>query len=306
MPSLGKKTIDVEYRIMKNFVKKCENGLTLVEMLTAVSIIVIMGGSAYAVFNTAIKAYHRTQSKVLQAQRCRVVMDQLVTDLSQLQADTSDEMLAIYSEDLPTASGDRDIISFVTLVKTDPAPFVIQQSTFDASLTPPLSDVRRVAYYIGPKISIEERQTQNIVPPPYMDSQEPGQNMTEEPERLALYRIVTTSLNPELVVRSFMDTGTIPQVDENGVEIDFRPDLLIDGIINFDLKYIDEESIYDSWEQTDAIPLAVQILLSVVDEDREDRQERIAMPYAQQTPGTLVPGALTQSTMVYLQASTSE
>ena len=80
---------------MRNLIKKCESGLTLVEMLTAVSIIVIMGGSTYAVFNTAIKAYHRTQSKLIQAQRCRVAMDHIVTDLSQMQADTSDEMLSL-------------------------------------------------------------------------------------------------------------------------------------------------------------------------------------------------------------------
>lgn len=282
---------------MRNKIKKCESGLTLVEMLTAVSIIVIMGGSTYAVFNTAIKAYHRTQSKLIQAQRCRVAMDQIVTDLSQMQADTSDEMLVLYSEDVPTPSGDRDILSFVTLVKTDPDLFVAQMNP---SLIQLLSDVRRVAYYVGPKIPVAELRGQPIVPPPHTGTQRPGQEDAALEENLTLYRIVTTALNPELVISSFMDTGTVPTVDENGIPIHFSADALIDGIINFDLKYLDEEALYESWDQTDAIPLGVQVLISVID---ENRQESATMQAFAQNPGTIIQGALTQSTMVYLPAS---
>jgi Tfp pilus assembly protein PilE len=290
---------------MRNLIKKCESGLTLVEMLTAVSIIVIMGGSAYAVFNTAIKAYHRTQSKLIQSQRCRVAMNQLVTDLRQMQADTSDEMFVLYSEDVPTESIDRnrDILSFVTLVKTDPDPFVTQANAANILSTPPLSDVRRVAYYVGPKVTIAELRTGNVIPPPYIASQEPGQNISEQEENLALYRIVTTALNPELVIQSFMNTGTIPTVDEDGTPIlSFEVNILVDGIINFDVKYIDEESgtVYDSWDQPDIIPIGIQALISVID---EERRESTSMQNFAQNPGAMTQGALTQSTMVYLPAS---
>ena len=282
---------------MRNLIKKCESGLTLVEMLTAVSIIVIMGGTTYAVFNTAIKAYHRTQSKLIQAQRCRVAMDQIVADLSQMQADTSDEMLVLYSEDVPTPSGDRDILSFVTLVKTDPDIFVAQMNT---SIIELLSDVRRVAYYVGPKIPIEELRIGPVVPSPHTGTENPGQDTAALEENLTLYRIVTTALNPELVISSFMDIGTVPTVDENGMPIHFRVDALIDGIINFDFKYLDEEALYESWDQTDAIPIGVQVLISVID---ENRQESAAMQTFAQAPGAIMQGALTQSTMVYLPAS---
>lgn len=289
---------------MRNLINKCESGLTLVEMLTAVSIIVIMGGSAYAVFNTAIKAYNRTQSKLLQSQRCRVAMNQLVTDLRQMQADTSDEMLVLFSQDVPTESIDKnmDILSFVTLVKTDPDPFVAEVNAANILSTPPLSDVRRVAYYVGLKIPIAELRSENFIPQPYIASQEPGQNISNQEENLSLYRIVTTALNPELVIQSFMNTGTIPTVDENGMPIHFTVDPLIDGIVNFDLKYIDEESgsVYDSWDQTDILPIAVQIMISVID---EDRQESTSMQAFAQNPGVMTQGALTQSTMVYLPAS---
>ena len=291
---------------MRNLIKKCESGLTLVEMLTAVTIIVIMGGTTYAVFNTAINAYNRTQSKLIQSQRCRVAMHHLTTDLKQIQADTSDEMLVLYSEDRPTASGDMDILSFVTLVKTDPDPFVAEVDASYIFSTPPLSDVRRVAYYVGLKVPIAELRTENFIPPPYTPSQQPGQNISGQEETFTLYRIVTTALNPELAINAFMNAGTIPTVDENGMPIHFSIDPLIDGIVNFDLKYLDEEALpYDSWEQADVIPTAVQMLISVID---EDRQEPVSTQNFAQNPGVITPGALTQATMVYLppSANTSE
>lgn len=288
---------------MKNKIKRCESGFTLVEMLTAVSIIVIMGGSTYAVFNTAIKAYHKTQSKLRQSQRCRVAMDQVVTDLRQIQTDTSDEMLALFSEDRPTAiDRSTDILSFVTLVKTDPDPFEVRDDAGKILSTPLVSDVRRVAYYVGPKMSIDEELDETIVPRPYTASQAPEQNFADQEETLTLYRIVTTALNPELVVDSFMNTGTVPTVDENGMPIEFEPEALIDGIVNFDLKYIDgeSESIYESWDQTDAIPVGVLVMISVID---EDSQESTARQTFEQNPDVTIQGALTQSTTVYLPAS---
>ena len=284
---------------MRNPINKCESGLTLIEMLTAVSVIIIMAGTTFAVFSTAIDAYQRNLSKVLQSQRTRVALDKISTDLSQMQADTSDEMLAIFSQDGPTSSGDRDILSFVTLVKTD-------LELFDAQVSPakvsklPLSDVRRVAYYVGPRIPLEARQSGTIIPPPLTASQQTGDRSSEQEVVLALYRVVTTALDPEFVINSFMDSGTLPTVDESGIEIDFKVSLLIDGIINFDLKYFDEESPYESWEQTDAIPFAVQILVSVID---EERQQSTATQTIAQNPGDVAQGALTQSTMVYIPAS---
>lgn len=283
---------------MKNY----ESGLTLIEMLTAVSVLIIMGGTTYAVFNTAIKSYHRTQSNLLQAQRCRVAMDQLVTDLRQIQADTSDEMLAIVNQDRPIPSGSVDILSFVTLVKTDPDLFITQLNASNAALLPPLSDVRRVAYYVGLKVPIEEIRTNNVIPPPYNPDQETEQDIDGEDQNLALYRIVTTTLNPELVIESFMNSGIIPTVDENGAPIfSFEVTTLADGIINFDLMYIDAEGQpYETWDQTDAIPVAIQPLISVIDEDRQDTTPTQSLP---QNQGVIPSSALTQSTMVYLPAS---
>lgn len=279
-----------------------ESGLTLVEMLTAVSVIVIMSGSSYAVFNTAIKVYHRTQSKIIQAQRSRYAFDQLFTDLNQMQADPSDEMLTLFSEDIPTVDGERDIISFVTFVKADPDPFTIQIPTNPDNISIPLSDVRRVTYYVGPKVPSRDIQNGNI-PPPISNIGQTTEPSTPIADELVLYRVVSTSINPELVVSSIMDTGVIPTVDESGLPVfgfDVTP--VIDGIINFDIKYIDEESMYESWDQTDSTPLAIQILITVIDEDRQQNPLPTSDTFSDSQIPTL-PGALTQSTMVYIPAS---
>ena len=287
---------------MRNNKNRSESGLTLVEMLTAVSVIVIMSGSSYAVFNTAIKVYHRTQSKIIQAQRSRYAFEQLFLDLSQMQADPSDEMLTLFTEDIPTVDGERDIISFVTFVKSDPDPFSIQLPINPDNITIPLSDVRRVAYYVGPKVPALDIQNGNI-PPPISNVGQTAEPSTPITEELVLYRVVSTSLNPELVVSSIMNTGVIPTVDESGLPVfgfDVTP--VIDGIINFDLKYIDEESMYESWDQTDATPIAVQILITVIDEDRQQSRSSTSDTFSDSQPPTL-PGSLTQSIMVYIPAS---
>lgn len=284
---------------------KSQSGLTLVELLTSVTIIIIMGGSTYAVFNTAMDAYNRTQTKLIQGQSCRVALDRIVTDLSQIQTDTSDELLTIFSQDVPTSSGNRDIVSFVTLVKTDPDVFAVQLDGPQPVPEPPLSDVRRVVYYIGPKIPYAEIES-GSVPPPINESQvSNSSNVQQQEERLTLYRVVSTALNPEFIVATIMDAGVKPTVDENGMPVDFAVEGLIDGIINFDLKYVDAESgtMFESWEQTDVIPVGVQVLVSVIDENRQNRTSN--QPTAQ-NPGVIGQGALTQSTMVYIPAGASE
>lgn len=286
---------------MRNVNRRSESGLTLIELLTSVSIIIIMGGSTYAIFNTAMQAYNRTQAKLIQGQRCRVALDHFVTDLSQIQTDTSDELLTIFSQDIPTPSGNRDIISFVTLVRTDPDIFAMQLEGTSPALTSPLSDVRRVVYYSGQKIPYEEI-VRGSVPPPINDSQGPNNsNGQQQEENLTLYRVVSTALDPEFILATIMNSGIVPTVDENGMSIDFQVKPLIDGIINFDLNYIDAESgaMYESWDQTDVIPIGVQVLVSVID---ENRQNTVSIEPPAQTPGVIGQGALTQSTMVHIPA----
>ena len=175
-----------------------ENGLTLIEMLMAVSILVIIGGSAYFAFKTAVDAYHQTEARILAAQRCRVAMDRLVTDLHNMYISLETPELAIYTQDGPSQLGDRDMLSFVTLVKTDPDPFLEQLASFQAQNAaqvpvPLLSDVQRVAYFVGPELppgesALSSRNFQGGIT---------SDTSAEETGEYALFRVTTTTLDPE-------------------------------------------------------------------------------------------------------------
>ena len=197
-----------------------ESGLTLIEMLMAVSILVIISGTAYFAFKTAVDAYHETEARILAAQRCRFAMDRIVTDLANMKVSLQEPELALYTQDGPSQFGDRDMLSFVTLAKTDPDPFLEQLSSFQAQNSaqtpvPLLSDVQRVAYLVAPAPgpgeslldsgNFQGTATENI--------------NAEQADELALFRVATTTLDPEAVIGPFLQTGSVPQTDENGEPI---------------------------------------------------------------------------------------
>ena len=282
-----------------------ESGLTLIEMLMAVSILVIIGGSAYFAFKTAVDAYHRTEAKILAAQRCRVAMDRLVTDLQNMYISPEAPELVLYTQDGPSQLGDRDMLSFVTLVKTDPDPFLEQLASFQSQNRaqdplPLLSDVQRVAYFVGPEL------------PPGESGLSSGgfqggitrDTSSEEIGEYALFRVATTTLDPETVIGTFLETGEVPQTDENGDPVYVDMATLIAGLASFDLKYFDgeTETWSSSWDDTERIPSAVQILITVQSEPQQTVGVDTTQLVLQGQPVTQ-PNSMTQSTMVYLPAS---
>ena len=283
-----------------------ESGLTLIEMLMAVSILVIIGGSAYFAFKTAVDAYHQTEARVLAAQRCRFAMNRLVTDLGNMQVSLQEPELALYTQDGPSQLGDRDMLSFVTLVKTDPDPFLEQLSSFQAQSAsqiplPLLSDVQRVAYFVA----AEPQPGQSALSNENFQASLAEDTGDEQAGGYALFRVATTTLDPEVVIGPFLQTGTIPETDENGEPIYVDIATLITGLANFDLQYFDGESeVWNtSWDDPETIPSAVQILITV-----QGEQERTINPdttqFATENQQPTIPSnSMTQSTMVYLPAS---
>ncbi|MDE0426500.1 MAG: prepilin-type N-terminal cleavage/methylation domain-containing protein [Candidatus Poribacteria bacterium] len=281
-----------------------ESGLTLIEMLMAVSILVIIGGSAYFAFKTAVDAYHRTEARILAAQRCRVAMDRLVTDLHNMQVSVEEPELALYTQDGPSQFGDRDMLSFVTLVKTDPDPFLAQLERFQAQNTaqvpiPLLSDVQRVAYFVGPELPPGE----SVLSSGGFQGGITSDTSNEEMGEYALFRVATTTLDPESVIGTLLQSGEVPQTDENGYPIYVDMATLVAGLVSFDLKYFDgeTENWNTSWDDAESIPGAVQILITVQGEP----QQTISMDTTQlggQNQSISQPNSMTQSTMVYLPA----
>lgn len=294
-----------ESRKLKAESQYAESGLTLIEMLMAVSILVIIAGSAYFAFKTAVDVYHQTETRILAAQRCRVAMDRLVTDLSNMRVSLQEPELALYTEDGPSQLGERDLLSFVTLVKTDPDPFFQQLASFQSQSTsqvplPLLSDVQRVAYFVGPEpLPGESPLGSSNLQESFTDD-----TVDEQVGELALFRVTTTTLDPEVVISSLLQTGEVPQTDENGEPIYAHIATLVAGLISFDLKYFDgeAEAWRTSWDDTASLPSAVQVLINVQGEAQVPTSTEIARGTTQ-NPLTIQSRGMTQSTMVYLPAS---
>ena len=283
----------------KNCIESCtvEPGFTLIELLVSVTIMMIMGGAAYSTFNSVIKIYQKSGTRMVLTQKCRIALDYITTDLSNLQAIEGDENLLIVSQDNPSeeAIGDQDLVSFVTLLPSDPDPVLSQLNASneleEEQQESLMTDVKRVAYYIGPDpTELEE------------NSEERGSRLTDdnqENQQTVLLRITTTSLDPETVILPLLESGTLPVEDEEGnpIQVDVVP--LIDQILSFDLKYYDGEELYDSWEDEEQIPKAIQVTISMsADADKIEGQSQDI-----QTSQDIQNNMVTQSTMVYLLMS---
>ena len=271
------------------------DGFTLLELLVAVSILVIIGGASYTAFNVALDVYQRSESRIVMTQKCRIALERVATDLSNLQAVQGDESLVIVSQDNPIEEGiDRDLISFVTSIHTDPDPFLAELNAANQTVVADedinqdkfVSDVQRIAYYIGEDTA---RQLAN--------EQEDGIEMggelltadSEVDGGLALYRLSTTALDVETVIQPLLESETLPTEDEAGNRIYVNIVPIIDQITSFDVRYYDGEEWYESWDDTEMIPKSVVIWVTVAGEN--DRQRQAGSR------------TITQSTMVYLPMS---
>ena len=273
------------------------NGFTLLELLVAVSILVIIGGASYTAFNVALDVYHKSESRIVMTQKCRIALERVATDLSNMQAVQGDESLIIVSQDNPIEEGiSRDLISFVTLIHTDPDPFLAElnaanpQVVIDEDMDQEefVSDVQRIAYYIGEDIAL---QSQSSIEEDTI--QMGGELLTADSEvesGLALYRLSTTALDVETVIQPLLDSQTLPTEDEAGNPIYVNVVPIIDQITSFDVRYYDGEEWYESWDDTEMIPTSVVVWVTVAGGNGQQRQDTSA-------------NSITQSTMVYLPMS---
>ncbi len=272
------------------------HGFTLLELLVAVSILVIIGGASYTVFNVALDVYQKSESRIVMAQKCRIALERVATDLNNMQAVQGDESLVIVSQDNLIEEGiNRDLVSFVTLIHTDPDPFLAElnagnQTTLaDVEGNPDtlVSDVQRIAYYIGEDIAQQfEGDQENQM-------EMSGELLTADSEaegRLTLYRLSTTALDVETVIQPLLEAETLPTEDEAGNPIHINIVPIIDQITSFDVRYYDGEEWYESWENAEMIPISVVVWITVAGENSRPRQNTNT-------------NTITQSTMVYLPMS---
>lgn len=272
------------------------HGFTLLELLVAVSILVIIGGASYTAFNVALDVYQKSESRIVMTQKCRIALERVATDLSNLQAVQGDESLVIVSQDHPIEEGiNWDLISFVTLIHTDPDPFLAELNAANQMVISDeegnqgefVSDVQRIAYYIGSDIAqqIEDEQADEMEVDGGLLTADSGVD-----GGLALYRLSTTALDVETVIQPLLESETLPSEDEAGNPIYINIVPIIDQITSFDVKYHDGEEWYESWENTEMIPKSVVVWVTVRTGNGQQRQNTGS-------------NTLTQSTMVYLPMS---
>ena len=271
------------------------HGFTLLELLVAVSILIIIGSASYTAFNVALDVYQKSESRIVMTQKCRIALERVATDLSNLQAVQGDESLVIVSQDNPIEEGvDRDLISFVTLIHTDPDPFLAELNAANQTVVADgdinqnefVSDVQRIAYYIG------EDTARQIESDQENETGIGGELLTADSEvdgGLALYRLSTTALEVETVVQPLLESETLPTEDEAGNPIYVNIVPIIDQITSFDVRYYDGEEWYESWDDPEMIPKSVVVWITVAGESGQQRQAGI--------------NTITQSTMVYLPMS---
>ena len=271
------------------------HGFTLLELLVAVSILIIIGSASYTAFNVALDVYQKSESRIVMTQKCRIALERVATDLSNLQAVQGDESLVILSQDNPIEEGvDRDLISFVTLIHTDPDPFLAELNAANQTVVADgdinqnefVSDVQRIAYYIG------EDTARQIESDQENETGIGGELLTADSEvdgGLALYRLSTTALEVETVVQPLLESETLPTEDEAGNPIYVNIVPIIDQITSFDVRYYDGEEWYESWDDPEMIPKSVVVWITVAGESGQQRQAGI--------------NTITQSTMVYLPMS---
>ncbi|MCD6508433.1 prepilin-type N-terminal cleavage/methylation domain-containing protein [Candidatus Poribacteria bacterium] len=270
-----------------------ERGFTLIELMVAVTILVIIGGTAYTSYNAAIKVYQKHQARMETVQKCRAALEQIARDLENLFFIEQDEDLLMTSEDYQNEEGmDQDTISFVRVidpryefyqfVQTQQQEGWTLQNVEQAEGTPVNTDLIRVGYMIAEDPNLAERE---------MILSTLGQT-SQAVSPYSLYRITTHTLNYDDGLSQVFEGEVSPadlieaeeaqgqeyqtmyqsesQLKATGEsEAVLKAEVIAENVLMLDLKYFDGEDWLDYWdmqEQGGQLPKAVMITLSVTDE----------------------------------------
>ncbi|HIE25981.1 TPA: prepilin-type N-terminal cleavage/methylation domain-containing protein [Candidatus Poribacteria bacterium] len=238
-----------------------ERGFTLVELMTAVTILVIISGTAYSAFHMALRVYNRETTRMILIQNCRNATNQIADDLGNIYIVQGDTDLLFLAEDIPEDEGEHDTITFVTLIDPRPDPFLAQLSgelgteelTEEETTQQPQPDLIRVFYYL----KVDEQSEQS-------------EFSYDENPPLSLFRATTTglALSENESIEEIISRGTVIVTTASGEEeeVPIEEVNIADHVQSLDFKYSDGEEWYESWDDTESPPKAVQIIVTVADE----------------------------------------
>jgi len=235
-------------------------GFTLIEIMVATVITMMIIGSVYAAFRSSLDVYQRDETRIIMLQRCRMALDRMARDLSNLFFVKDDEELTLLTEDFADSEtmADKDMISFAAIVEPRLDDYYAQLSQnsevlLDEDEENPLpSDLARIVYYVGPS------------------PEEYGRGST--PPLQSLMRIETTSLDTE-EVQDMLEELLSQTASSEELREELRSSILVDYIAGLNIRYFDGEDWVDVWdmEEEGGLPSAVELTLSITDADVQEK-----------------------------------
>ena len=231
---------------------KIESGFTLIEIMVATVITMMIIGSVYAAFRSSLDVYQRNETKIIMLQRCRVALDRMARDVSNLFFVRDDEEMTLLAEDFADAetASDRDMISFVAIVEPRLNDYYMQlgelEELMDEEEENPLpSDLARIIYYVGANPEDETAES--------------------------LLRVEATNLDVEELEDMMAELlGSAPSEE---VQEELQSSILVDYVAGLNIRYFDGEDWVDMWDMEEAggLPSAVELTLSITDADTREK-----------------------------------
>jgi len=211
-------------------------------------------GSVYAAFRSSLKVYQRDETRIIMLQRCRVALDRMARDISNIFHINGDEETPLLTQDYSDSETaiDKDMISFVAIInpQLDDYYELMEESgetlsvdEGEENLLP--SDLDRIVYYVGPNPEDETVES--------------------------LMRIETTNLDTEELEEMMSELLSSSISEETQEEL--KSSILVDYLGGLNIRYYDGEDWVDSWDEEEegGIPSAVELTLSITDADTQEK-----------------------------------
>lgn len=278
-------------------------GFTLVELMVAITILVIIGGAAYTSYNAALRVYRKHQKRMETVQKCRAALQQIISDLRNLFFIQDDQELSIVSEDVQNEEGfEQDMISFVRwidpryefyqFVRAESEPWSLTSSGEETG-TPVETDLIRVGYMIAEDPSLAEKTAAETSPSGTIPT-------------TTLYRITTHALNYEEGIYQVFNgevspadlevtTSSAYETEGGAEEVVLKAEPIAENALMLDFKYFDGEEWLDTWDYPHQLPKAVMVMLSVADETGEVTITEATVAYLEISRGISGGEALAQT-----------
>ncbi len=235
-----------------------ESGFTLIEIMVATTIALMIVGSVYAAFRTSLKVYQRDEVRMIMLQRCRVALDRIAQDISNMFYAENDQELIMITQDYADSetSLDLDMISFVTVVEPNLKDYTpTEDNTGSTNIT---------------SESEEEEENQlpsDLVRVVYFVVQNP-----DDQNARSLVRLETSNLDTEELTNTLSEMQSSATLSEEMQDM-LRESILVDYVTALNIRYYDGTDWVDEWdiEEEGRLPNAVEITLSITDADNKGK-----------------------------------